>query len=106
MSQADRNLTKFHNLPDAALADELGRVDALLKGAEAECQSLKDEFRRRGLSEVAGSNFTVTATGKFSTRLDTKAVREFLGEAAKRFEVVSASIVIRIRAINRMAVAA
>ena len=28
--------SRFHNLSDAALADELGRVDAIAKAAEAE----------------------------------------------------------------------
>jgi hypothetical protein len=36
--------SRFHNLSNAALADELGHADALLKGAEAECKELKDEF--------------------------------------------------------------
>ena len=30
--------SRFHNLSDSALADELGHADALLKGAEAECK--------------------------------------------------------------------
>jgi hypothetical protein len=108
MAQAIDSITtsRFHNLSDAALADALGRADAALKGAEAECTALKDEFKRRGLSAAAGSNFTVTATGQFSTRLDTKAIREFLGDGCRRFEVATASIVIRIKAINRMAAAA
>ena len=64
MAQAvhDNITTRFHNLSDAALADALGHADAVLKGAEAECKSLKGEFKRRGLTEVAGKNFTVTAT--------------------------------------------
>jgi hypothetical protein len=40
----------------------LGRPDAVLKGTEAECKLLKDEFKNRGLVEVAGDLFTVTAT--------------------------------------------
>ena len=71
--------SRFHNLSNEQLADALGRADAALKGIEAECALLKDEFKRRGLSEVAAENFTVTATGQFGSRLDTKAVREFLG---------------------------
>ena len=89
MSQADsRNTTtpsRFHNVSDAMLADKLGHADALLKGAEAECKALKDEFKRRGLLNVAGDEFTVTATEQISGRLDTKAVREFLGESLSPF---------------------
>ena len=66
--------SRFHNLSDSALADELGHADALLKGTEAECKALKDEFKRRGLAEVAGSEFTVTATEQIAGRLDVNAV--------------------------------
>jgi hypothetical protein len=87
---ASQNTTahsRFHNLSDAALADEIGRVDSISKAAEAELKVLKDEFKAR--------------------RLDTKAVREFLGPTSARFEVPVISTVIRIRAANRvLAVAA
>ena len=55
-------VSRFHNLSDEALADAIGRADAIVKGAEAELATLKDEFKARGLSEVAGDEFTVTAT--------------------------------------------
>jgi hypothetical protein len=108
MAQATNpsTISRFHNLSIEALADALGRADAALKGAEAECASLKDEFKRRGLGEVAGENFTVTATGQFGSRLDTKAVREFLGADCKRFEVPTVATVIRIKAVQRLASAA
>ena len=48
--------SRFHNLSNETLADELGHADALLKGAEAECKVLKEEFKRRGLLTVAGDN--------------------------------------------------
>ena len=95
--------SRFHNLSDSALADELGHADAALKGAEATCKALKDEFKRRGLAEVAGSEFTVTATEQISGQL---AVKEYLGESYRRFEVATISTVIRIKAIQRLATAA
>ena len=52
--------SRFHNFANSALADALGHADAVLKGAEAECKLLKDEFKRRGLVEAAGCQFTVT----------------------------------------------
>ena len=55
-------VSRFHNLSDEALADAIGRADAIVKGAEAELTALKDEFKSRGLSEVAGDEFAVTAT--------------------------------------------
>jgi hypothetical protein len=108
MAQAthDSITSRFHNLSDGALADELGHADALLKGAEAECKVLKDEFRRRGLAEVAGSEFTVTATEQIAGRLDVKAVKEYLGESYRRFEVATVSTVIRIKAVKLLAAAA
>jgi hypothetical protein len=102
----DSITTRFHNLLDSALADELGHADALLKGAEAECKALKDELKRRGLTEVAGSEFTVTATEQIAGRLDVKAVKDYLGESYRRFEVATISTVIRIKAVQRLATAA
>ena len=98
--------SRFHNLSNEALADMLGQADAVLKGAEAECKALKDEFKRRGLTEVAGDQFTVTATEQISGRLDAKAVKDFLGESYHRFEVAVISTVIRIKSAERLAVAA
>lgn len=106
-SQNTTTASRFHNLSDAALADELGRVDAISKAAEAELKTLKDEFKGRGLSEATGDAFSVTATEQIAGRLDTKAVREFLGPTYSRFEVPVVSTVIRIKAANRvLAVAA
>src|SRR5580704_15634319 len=99
-------LSRFHNLAEPALADALGHADALLKGAEAECKLLKDEFKRRGLVEVAGDQFTVTATEQIAGRLDAKAVKEYLGESYRRFEIAVISTVVRIKAAQRFAAAA
>jgi hypothetical protein len=98
--------SRFHNLSNEALADMLGQADAVLKGAEAECKALKDEFKARGLLEVAGNHFTVTATEQIAGRLDVKAVKEYLGESYRRFENVLISTVIRIKAAERLAVVA
>jgi hypothetical protein len=98
--------SRFHNLTDEALADMLGQADAVLKGAEAECKLLKDEFKRRSLVEVAGDQFTVTATEQISGRLDSKAVKAYLGESYRRFEVAVISTVIRVKAVQRFAAAA
>ena len=108
MAQAASNSTTFpfHNLSNEALADALGNADAVLKGAEAECQALKDEFKRRGLLDAAGDHFTVRASEQISGRLDTKAVKEFLGNSWRRFEVATVSTVIRIKAVQRLAKAA
>ena len=105
MAVQQNTISRFHNLPDAALADELGRVDAISKAAEAELRrssgALKDEFKARGLCSATGDAFEVTATEQIAGRLDAKAVREYLGAAYSRFEVAVVSTVIRIKAANR-----
>ena len=101
MATSFNTISRFHNLSDAALADELGRVDSISKAAEAELKALKDEFKARGLSGATGDSFTVTATEQIAGRMDTAKVREFLGAAYSRFEVAVVSTVIRIKAANR-----
>jgi hypothetical protein len=101
MATATHTISRFHNLSDAALADELGRVDAISKAAETELRALKDEFKARGLSTATGDAFMVTATEQIAGRLDAKAVRDHLGAAYSRFEVAVVSTVIRIKAANR-----
>ena len=97
-----QNITsRFHNLSDAALADELGRLDSISKAAETELKALKDEFKARGLLTATGDAFMVTATEQIAGRLDAKAVRDYLGAAYSRFEVAVVSTVIRIKAANR-----
>ncbi|MGC1358374.1 MAG: hypothetical protein WA851_21745 [Xanthobacteraceae bacterium] len=98
--------SRFHNLSNEALADELGHADALLKGAEAECKALKEEFKRRGLLTVAGEQFTVSRSEQISGRLDVNAVKQYLGDSWRRFEIASVSTVIRIKAVQRLATAA
>jgi hypothetical protein len=98
--------SRFHNLSNEALADALGRADAISKAAEADLKALKDEFKARGLAQVAGDEFTITATEQIAGRLDSKAVKAFLGEAYCRFEAPVISTVIRVKAVNRLAIAA
>jgi len=98
--------SRFHNLSHAALADAIGHADAVLKGAEAECKALKDDFKARGLLTVAGNDFTVTRSEQISGRLDVAAVKTHLGDTWRRFEVALVSTVIRIKAVKPFAVAA
>ena len=108
MAQATKSITtsRFHNLSNAALADALGHADAVLKGAEAECKALKDEIKRRGLLEVAGDSFVVRVSEQIASRLDVTAVKQFLGNSWRRFEVATISTVVRIKAVKPFAVAA
>ena len=100
MAAQQNTISRFHNLSDAALADELGRVDSISKAAETELKALKEEFKARGLLAASGNAFMVTATEQIAGRLDAKAVRDYLGAAYSRFEVAVVSTVIRIKAAN------
>ncbi len=102
MAQATPAYIRFHNLSNEALADAIGHADAVLKGAEAECKSLKDEFKRRGLLTVAGNDFTVTRSEHISCRLDIPAVKQYLGQSWRRFEIATVSTVIRIKAVKQV----
>jgi hypothetical protein len=108
MAQATDSITtsRFHNLSNAALADALGHADAVLKGAEAECKVLKDEIKRRGLLELAGDSFAVRVSEQIASRLDVTAVKQYLGDSWRRFEVASISTVVRIKALTPLALAA
>ena len=98
--------SRFHYLNNEALADAIGHADAIVKGAEAELTALKDEFKARRLVEVAGNEFAVTATEQIAGRLDTKAVKAFLGDSYVKFEKAVVSTVIRVKACQRLALAA
>jgi hypothetical protein len=106
VARAGDTFIRFHNLSNEALADAIGHADAVLKGAEAECKALKDEFKRRSLPTVAGEQFTVTRSDQISGRLDVAAVKQYLGDSWRRFEVATVSTVIRIKAVQRFASAA
>jgi hypothetical protein len=91
--------SKYHNLSNEALADEIGRVDAIAKAAEAELKALKEEFKARGLKQAAGEKTEVTAASLTATRLDTVKVRAFFGSAISKYETPVVSFVIRIRPV-------
>jgi hypothetical protein len=67
MATASFTTSRFHNLSDAALADEIGRIDAIVKSAEAELKALKDEFKARGLTEASGDAYLKFETAVVST---------------------------------------
>ena len=106
MVQATQHYNQFHNLSNEALADAIGHADAVLKGAEAECKALKEEFKSRGLLTAAGERFTVNRSDQISSRLDVAAVKTFLGDAWRKFETASITTVIRIKAVQQLAAAA
>ena len=108
MAQAVDSYTtsRFHNFPNEALADALGHADLALKAHEVEVKALKDEYKSRGLLTVVGEHFTVTCSAQISSRLDVAAVKQYLGDAWRRFETTSITTVVRIKATRRIAAAA
>ena len=101
MAAATHTTNRFHNLTPSMLADEIGRVDAIQKAAEAELRDLKAAFVACKVNQAIGDSYTVSAAEQIAGRLDTKAVREFLGATASRFEAASISTVVRIKPTAR-----
>ena len=72
------------------------------KAVEAELKALKAAFIDRGVNQAIGNSYIVTAAETIAGRLETKAVREFLGAAvASRFEVATISTTVRIKPTAR-----
>lgn len=84
---------KFHNISTAQIADEFGALDQQAKALDKRIAELKDELKKRiGDDEVVeGAKFTVTVSTTVSTRIDTKKLREVLGDAVKEVETTSES---------------
>lgn len=97
MPKPTKITNRFDNFSAEMLADEIGRIDAILKAAENDLKEMKAVFKARGLEEVSGDSYLVTATDQTSWRLDTEAVRAHLGALASKFEKISTSTVIRIK---------
>ena len=72
---------KFNNLSDEALADEIGELNAIIKGHEDRLDALKDAFKDRARSIVKGQSWIVSASTSTSKRLDVRKIREVLGDA-------------------------
>jgi hypothetical protein len=71
----------FDNISDIDLADLIGQMNFKLKADEEELERYKDEFKRRGASIVRGNKWIVSASTSESRRLDTKKVKDVLGDA-------------------------
>ena len=72
---------KFDNLSDETLADEIGELNAIIKGHEDRLDALKAAFKARARSVVKGQSWIVTSSTSTTKRLDVKKVREILGDA-------------------------
>lgn len=84
-------MDRFHNLSTEQLADEIGKLDTVIKSQTEQLDELKDEFKKRGASAARGNLFVVTASTSTSKRLDTKRLRADLGDALDAYETETTS---------------
>jgi hypothetical protein len=96
----------LHNLSNGMIADLVGEADCAKKAAEARLAELKTELQRRNVTEAAGEHFAISIRAQVSTRIDTAAVRAFLGADVARFETHSIASVLRVKAVHRFVAAA
>lgn len=71
----------FSNMSDQDLADEIGQLSMEIKAREEVLERLKEEAKRRGFSAARGLKWVVLVTTSDTKRLDTKMVKEVLGDA-------------------------
>lgn len=80
------------------LADQLGDVRERIKQLEEQEAHIKDEFLTHASDvPVVGLRWTATKSETTSSRLDTKAVRDLLGERVKQYEKPTKSTTIRVK---------
>lgn len=70
----------FADLTDAQLADEIGKLDIMVKAYQQSLELAKSEFKMRGNVSVAGEGFTVTVRVDTRQTFDGKAVKKEMGE--------------------------
>jgi len=82
VSKATTNISSisaFHNLPDAAVVDQLGSIKAQIANLETREKALRDELLRRNVSAIEGAAYSATVASAVRWTLDTKAVKAELG---------------------------
>ena len=82
---------QFNNLSNEQLADEIGKLDTVIKEQTERLDALKDAFKARNCSAARGELFVVTRSETTSKRLDTKKLRAALGDALDGYEIESSS---------------
>ena len=93
MSKSAAKPNPFHNLSTEDLADQFGDVKAQIAALEDREDALKKELAAR-IDDVpaVGPRWTVTKSESVSRRLDTKALRELLGDGLAPYEKESVSV--------------
>jgi predicted phage-related endonuclease len=94
---------QLNNFSNEQLADEIGNLDATIKFHDERLALLKNEFKLRGFSAARGRDFSVTVSESTSKRLDTKKLREALGDALDGYETETTLVRMTIKAAPRIA---
>ena len=68
-------------ISNTTLADEIGALDAQIKALSEQLSKLKDEAKERGLDKIEGKLFSVSIDKSIRASLDTKAVKDELGQS-------------------------
>ena len=62
------------------LADQIGQLDAQIKALSEQLDALKEQAKASGLDEIEGRIFKVSIGKSIRSSLDTKAVKDELGQ--------------------------
>jgi predicted phage-related endonuclease len=89
---------RFHNLSLGQLADQFGELKAQMDALEKQADEIKDELKSRVRDVPAiGERYTVTKIESTQKRLDTKGLRELLGDALAPYEKESPVVQLRVK---------
>jgi len=110
----EMTLARLQGLNEAEIADYAGSINTMRKRLETIEALVKTELMRRdaehlradGKITAQGLDYTITVAEVNQSRLDTEAVRKYLGPAAGRFEKNTVSIVMRCNPIGNTSAAA
>ena len=91
-SQIFHHHNQFHNFSNEALADAIGSADLALKAHEAEVKAPEGRVQEPRLApDHRRALYGDALRDQISSELDTTAVKQFLGDAWRRFETAKAS---------------
>jgi predicted phage-related endonuclease len=95
--------TKFNNLSNEQLADEIGNLDSTVKYYTERLEEVKTEFKSRNCSAARGAQFAVTVSESTSERLDTKKLKEALGDALAGYTIETTTKRLLVKAAPQLA---
>lgn len=89
---------RFRNMSIGQIADAYGDLKAQIDELEAQAGEIKEELRGRIRDVPAiGERYTVTKIESTQKRLDTKGLRELLGDALAPYEKESPVVQLRVK---------